>query len=249
VRHAELGLMIGAAALSVATGPAVFAQVPPANPAAPASLAPPFAAPTGPMLLSRTLRRPLPDGAEFVAGRTYEIQFVREDTGYRIEGRLVAVDVRAPDSLAVFAELERKRPDTGMFPLHLDAAGMLIPAAGAPSGAEVRKAVAIALDRLGQRSVPAVDLVEAQTFVQSIGKRPAMSQWPADIFRPLAANSSKSSVVPLPDGTSGHITIEIAARTQGSGGLMREMTRAVTTDLGGNLRHTFETWTLAPAHN
>ena len=55
--------------------------------------------------------------------------------------------------------------------------------------------------------------------------------------------------MPLPGGVTGQITIEIAASTQGGSGLMREMTRTVTSDLGGDLRRTIETWTLTAARD
>ena len=242
--HAGLALILGVAGLALMAGPARAAPDQSAGASPAEQVATPFVAPAAPMILSRTLRRPLPGGADFIATRSYEIRFVREGEGHRIDGRLVEVDVKAPASLSAFAEIERNRPDTGMFPLRLDAAGMLLPVAGSPSGSEVRSATELVLARLGERQMPALDMLEAQAFAQRIGQRPTMSQWPADVLRPLATSSSRSSPVPLPGGVTGQITIEIAASTQGGSGLMREMTRTVTSDLGGDLRRTIETWTL-----
>lgn len=205
-----------------------------------------FTAPTMPMLLSRTLSRALPDGKAFTVTRRYRIRFVPNADGFRIDGELIAVEVDAPAKLAAFADLERTRPDIGMFPLHLDSRGMLLPAVASPSGDEVRQAIGLVLDGMGHSQSPALDMLEAQAFVQRFRQRPPASQWPADIFRPLAESSNRSSEVPLPGGAMGRITIEIAARRNPADGLMREMSRTITTSLDGGLRHSYESWTLAP---
>jgi len=49
-----------------------------------------------PMVPTRVLRRPLPGEIEISTVRSYEIWFVREDSGYRIEGELIGVTVEAP---------------------------------------------------------------------------------------------------------------------------------------------------------
>lgn len=206
-----------------------------------------FAAPTMPMLLSRTLRRPLPDGKEFTVTRRYRIRFSPIADGFQIDGELVAVEVDAPEKLTAFADLERSRQDVGMFPLSLDSRGMLLPTVASTSGDEVRQAIELVLDGMGQSQIPALDMLEAQAFVQRFRQRPPASQWPVDIFRPLAESSNRSSEVPLPGGAMGHISIEIAARRNPADGLMHEMSRTITTNLDGSLRHSYESWTMAPA--
>src|SRR5436309_1976086 len=69
-----------------------------------------FSAPSGTLVLTRTLRRPLPGGAEIVSTRSYEIRIVADGDGFRVDGSLLSSEVTAPPSLAALAALERNRP-------------------------------------------------------------------------------------------------------------------------------------------
>ena len=79
--------------------------------AAPVAAGGAFSVPSGPLVLTRTLRRPLSDGVEIVSTRSYEIGIVPDGDGFRVEGRLLSSEVTAPPSLAALAALERNRPD------------------------------------------------------------------------------------------------------------------------------------------
>ena len=242
-RGRTLRAALAATAVLLSAGTATGQDTPPAGNTAVTGR---FKMVPGPLLLSRTLRRALPDGQEFTVTRRYRIVFTPDGDGYRVDGALAGVDVRAPQTLSAFADLERTRPDTGMFPLHLDAAGMLLPSAGVASGEEVRKAAELVLERMGHDRLPALDMLEAQSFVQRIRQRPPSSQWPVDIFRPRSDKLDQSSEVPLPGGAVGRITIAIAARSDARTGLMRELNRTIMTDLAGDRRYSYEIWTLEP---
>ena len=97
--------LAGAAAI-MPVGAAGAAE-PPAQAEQPAAFVPPDA----PMVLTRSLRRSLPGGAEIRTSRSYSIRFVREADGYRVEGALIDVAVDAPPALAALATLERARGD------------------------------------------------------------------------------------------------------------------------------------------
>ena len=88
--------------------------------AAPAICHAGFEAPARPMHFTRELRRSLFDGKELVVIRHYTVTFTPTPTGFRVDGTSAGTDVAAPERLAPLAELERKRPDTSMFPLTLD---------------------------------------------------------------------------------------------------------------------------------
>ena len=74
-----------------------------------------FAPPAEPMLYTRRLERQLPGGAAFTVSRSFEVRFLRNGEGYRVEGRQVDVEVEAPEVLAAFARIEREREELRTF--------------------------------------------------------------------------------------------------------------------------------------
>ena len=65
-----------------------------------------FAPPQSSLVLTRELRRPLADGKEVVTRRSYEIAIVHDGDGYRVDGRLIDVEVDAPPALRALSTLE-----------------------------------------------------------------------------------------------------------------------------------------------
>jgi hypothetical protein len=207
----------------------------------------PFAIPLETMVLTRTLRRPLPDGKEIISSRSYEVRFVSEANGFRIEGRLLSVDVKAPEALAMLVSVEKDRPDSNMFPLRLDRTGMLLVSSSSPDNAALQKAVELALGELANSRMVALEMLSAQAFVQQVRNRAGFNQWPEDLFHPTVGRQTLSRQMPLPNGVTGNITIDTIATTQGRGGLLASYARTVTTNLNGDERKTFEEWSLTPA--
>ena len=241
LRACRAAWLAGIAALALGhTAPAASAPGPAETPG-------PFVAPERPMILTRTLRRPLPDGKEVISRRSYEVRFVADGEGFRIDGTLVDVAVEAPPSLAALAAVERGRGDAGMFPMRLDAGGRLLAGSDPQAGESIARALDIVARELGQMRLAAFDMMQAQAFAERFRQRPGISQWPADLFRPASGKHREERTIPLPGGARGHVTVEIEARGQGRGGLLVSLSRTVTTDLDGDLRMTFESWTLSPS--
>lgn len=203
-----------------------------------------FQPPADEQLLTRTLRRGLPGGAEVVTRRSYEVRFVRDGDGYRIDGRPLAASVEAPPALASLAEIERTRVETGLFPIRLDARGMILPGGPTASGDAVERASGVVQASLAGSGLAALDMLQAQAFVRQIRQRPARSQWPDDLFRPALARPARNEPVELGEGMRGSVTIEEVARCRANG-MLSSFERTVTTDLGGDKRVTSEEWTLA----
>jgi hypothetical protein len=165
--------------------------------AAPAAMAETaaFSPPEGPVTLTRTVRRALPDGKEVVATRSYELRITRDDKGpnggYRVEGRLLSADVQAPPSLEALAAIERKRSDDGLFPFRLDARG-LIAAPLAPGNSASREAAgeaarrAIASGPLARRSGARRKVSSARSWPRA-RPAPARSGPPTCFARPSGA--------------------------------------------------------------
>lgn len=196
------------------------------------------------MVLTRILRRPLPGGAVVATARSYEVRFVREPGGYRVDGELIAVEVSAPPAFEALAALERARPDTGMFPVRIDDRGRFLAAGEERPKAFAQQASKVALAMLptGQTAGEARD---ARSFIQQVGSSPVHTAWPDDLFMPSPGKRSDRHVVPLPGGKTSEVEVEIEASVDASSGVLSKLTRTVTTRLGDSSRITEETWTLA----
>lgn len=215
--------------------------------AAPATLAsaPQFRAPTGPCVLTREVRRTLADGQEIVIRRRYAIRFAPIADGTRVDGDLIGVEVEAPADMTGLADVERSRPDNGLFPLELDSAGLIVarPAA-APSvdAARARTAMAAYLQRQDltgpERAAALTMAARLQAQAQTTG-----NTWPADLFRPATAPRQEQRELPLPDGRAGRITATIEA-SGGTGGLLAWLERRVVTEMDGTARRSVERWSL-----
>lgn len=221
--------------------------------AAPVCAAPPrpaasaFHPPEAPVLLTRELRKTLPDGKEIVSRRRYAVRFVPQGAGYRVDGELVGAEVEAPPELARLAEVERTRSDAGLFPLTLDRSGMIVaqqgdhdPAAEARTLAEAKVFLAGQADLSdADRAAALAMVVKLQAQARAVG-----GNWPADLFRPAEGERQESRELPLPDGSAGKVTVTIAARDT-SDGLLAQLRRSVVTELAGTSRLSTETWILA----
>lgn len=212
---------------------------------APAAKASQFQPPAAPMVLTRVLRRPLPGGAEVKTLRSYEVRFVSDGSGYRIDGQLIDAEIEVPAPYEALAAIERARPDDGMFPIHLDGEGRLLPTSEQYTAKSAREASAIAMKRVGGLGLPTGEARQANEFVGQFASRPARTPWPDDLFNPAPGHRRQTKSVPLPDGSHGRVSIDIDARTHGPSGLLASFARTVTTELEGSARVTEETWTLS----
>ena len=204
-----------------------------------------FSPPRSPLLLTRTLYRPLTGGKAIVTRRTYSVHIVPDGSGYRVEGRLVEAKVDAPPSLAALADIERRRPDIGMFPIFLDARGQIVGGGTVSSDGSLGRAAVIAAEAIGGSGLPAIDMLQAQAFVKHLASRSPRSQWPADVFNPAPGKRDKARTIALPGGSEGHVTIEIASQRASRTGQLALLERVVTTDLAGDTRVTREQWELS----
>jgi hypothetical protein len=206
----------------------------------------PFRPPDGPMLLIRTTRKPLPDGEEVLTRRSYEVRFVRDGEGYRIDGELLAAEVEAPPPLRRLAEIERRRPDEGMFPLRLDASGKLTAGGSARPSPVTQGAIDTVAGLVDKTRLAPAEKMQAKAFVLGLHARQGFSAWPEDLFRPVAGLRRETRTIPTDNGAPGRLLVEISANTAGPNGLLAALTRTVTSELDGDRRSNYEQWTLVP---
>jgi hypothetical protein len=205
-----------------------------------------FEAPEGPLILTRELRRAIAPGKDIVSRRSYAIRFVRQGTGWRVEGTLAKTEVEAPEELAMFAELEKARKDDGLFPLSLDANGMIVSQQGASDTDAAQNARSAATTSVEKIEMSSSDKVVARHMVQRIVTQGTAlgGNWPVDLFRPTASPREQVRDVPLPDGRKGRVTVTMQASPDPRG-VMEQFERRVMTELDGTTRLSQETWKLS----
>ena len=207
-----------------------------------ASTRSPFAPPAQHLLLIRTLHSPLADGREIVSQRTYEVTIRRNGSGWLVDGKTVACQVDAPEALHTLAELERNRSESGLFPLLLDAQGMIVSSPREP--APLPGAAAMVGGYSPAAHAPPAQQATAREVVRSLLVRRVNTPWPADLFSPSPGHRSDVQQVALPDGSQGSVTVEGLVRLGGTAGLVSTTERLVTTRLGERSRTTREEWTV-----
>ena len=190
----------------------------------------------------------LSDGKQVVTRRTYNVRITPNGDGFRVDGNLVDVAVEAPETLRDLAEIERKRPDTGMFPMRLDSGGMLLPGKGPQSHKSTSEAVALVSKKLDAMDLTGPNKLQAQAFVGQFRERQGLSQWPSDLFRPAPGKRRETRTIPLANGTQGQVTVDVEATITGTTGLLSSFSRTVTTRFDGDSRVSYEIWTLGKAH-
>ena len=214
---------------------------------------PGFAPPAGALRLTRELHRHLADGQQVVTRRSYRIRITRTgtasvagpDAGFVVDGVLVSAEVSAPPALAQLAAIERARPDTGLFPLHLDRDGQITDAAAPPDTATGKALKKVTNEMISGAHLGPARRAEMRRFTLAVLQGDG-SEMPAELLHPQPGHVEDTSQFALPDGGKGQITVAIDAETDPATGLMRRFSRAITTSGGGTARASEEVWTLLP---
>ena len=201
--------------------------------------------PDEPVQLQRVLMRSLGAESSITVSRTWECRFASTAEGARIEARQIAVDVQAPAGLAALAQLERKREVTGLFPMTLDATGMMTGWAGGT--ADLQTAVAAARRIIESRELDGPSMQHASRYVADMGRIAAdlVSQVPRDLFFPEPGEKRQERALDLPGGGKGHYELIISARACAQSGLLERSDRRIVTRIGDSLRTSSERWSIA----
>lgn len=236
---ARASLLAGAAILLSALAPLELAGADASQPQA--QFAPPFEQ----LILSRTVIRELSDGKEIKVTRRYAVRFAQDESGFRLDGKLVDVSVDAPPLLGSLAEIERRRDDSGMFPVRIDSNGTILAGqGGSPIEPGARDEMAArATSVLAGTGMPKDNLQLGTRFISQTLQAPPRSPWPVDLLRTPPGEHRQSRTVALAGGAEGRIEVVTRVDALLPCGLPRSIERTVVTLLAGTKRVSREIWT------
>lgn len=208
-----------------------------------------IAPPTRPMVYSRIVSRDMADGSSFRVARSFVVEFRRFSDGFMVHGQQSGVTVDAPDVVAQFAELERARDESGMFPIALDPFGHILSSGSAlgdeaaVSGAVERAFAALSHQQLAQGERATLESILAT--LDAAG-REIIAHLPPDLFAPAGGPRRQEQSIALPDGSQGRVLTHFEAQLDAGTGLMRAAQRDIVTEVEGSRRTTSENWSLRP---
>ncbi len=192
--------------------------------------------------------RELSDRVAIVVTRAWEIQIEPLREGLAVRGRQVSAEVAAPPLLDRLAAKERARDASRIFPMALDAAGMIQRSVNPIGGAMLTRGIDTA--KLLFAALPSQELRgEAATFAASLAAlgASAVSQFPRDLFFPVPGTQVSERTTPLPDGAEGTIAVTVSAKVEGGSGLLEASERRILTTIKSSERLSSERWVLLPA--
>lgn len=213
---------------------------------APPDARPRFVPPVQPVVLTRTLVRDLADGKHIVTRRSWQLTFRTTADGYLVDGALIDSQVEAPPALAALARIEQLRPDGGLFPLPLDAAGLIVaPSPG--TSAAVDTARTAAEQSISRSALAPAERGQAQSLLVAVAlaAQRSAATWPADLFVPGNRHREDRREIDTGVGGAGWVTVTVDAQSQPGDGLPRLTARQVVTEIGGNRRVSAEQWAIA----
>lgn len=203
--------------------------------------------PGTPLRLTRVLERTLGEKAAIAVERSWTVQCQQQARGIVVTGEQIAAKVTAPPHLAPLAAIEEARDASGMFPLLLSDAGLIM---NASSDAMPEDAVAAALDAaealIARQPVPTDEraryrLYLAQVHDSGLG---LLDTLPPDLLFPVAPPTRREEVVTLPGGMTGQFALLYSARPQPDAPWLARAERQVVTRIAGLERRASEVWTL-----
>lgn len=206
-----------------------------------------IAPPDHPMTFQRAITRTLVDGRSFRVARSFAVEFRRFSDGFMVHGEQVDVAVEAPPALAQFAELERTRNESGMFPIALDPFGRILsPGHELGDGGVVDRAVRQALAALAGQPLAQGERATLQNLVTALhtAGQDVTAYLPFDLFAPPISSRQQEQGINLPDGAHGRVLTLFEGRRDDGTGLMREAMREIVTEVDDSRRIIREQWSL-----
>ncbi len=212
-----------------------------------------LALPPSQVQLTRRLMRQLGADAVLEIRRSWDIAFVRQQSGIVVTGTQAHVAVDAPPQLAEIARIEQARSTAAMFPILLDDRGFVRRSATADTdtGAETEgmlaEAIAVAQRLIVRTPGPASRDAAVQQYLAQLQRAGTglFDRLPGDLFFPAGAPIVRSGTLPLPDGAQGEFSLTYTAQTVPGTPWLAKAEREVTTRIGRHQRRSREEWIMA----
>ena len=209
----------------------------------------PLSLPDMPLRLERRLERGLGDDAIIMVRRSWALQCERQGRGLMVAGEQLAAEVSAPPHLAALARIEQQRDTSAMFPLMLDADGMILSPSTAPGASDaVADALRAAEAMIARQPVPADERERYRLYLAQVHQAGAtlLDTLPPDLLFPIGVPEDRNETVALPDGLTGQFALHYTAEPQADAPWLKRAERRVMTEVSGFTRSASEIWTLSP---
>lgn len=208
-----------------------------------------LALPLGTLVLTRTIVRDLVDGKQIVVERAWQVAFAHQLPGILVTGRQISAAVDAPEALADLAAIEQQRDTDAIFPIRLSGDGLIEHVGLFEQPADIDAALQSALEMIARLPVGNNERARMrQTLNQlSAAGGSMIDNLPPDLFFPRSAAVHDRRQIELPDGSLGEFETSYRATPAESGPWLANSERQVITRLGGEERHSRESWSLRSA--
>ncbi|MCU0949028.1 MAG: hypothetical protein MUF47_12375 [Porphyrobacter sp.] len=210
----------------------------------------PLRLPDTSLRLTRVLDREVGTDATIRVERSWEVYFERQGRGAVLTGRQTAVEVSVPPNLAAFAQIERQRDTSAMFPLLLGETGQILSLASAPDAEDDAVSAALRMAEAVIARAPMPEHERERQFhylarVHAAGSN-LLNIIPPDLFFPSGIPVNRRETVMLPDGLEGRFALSYVAHPQVDAPWLARAERRVQIDIGDLSRSASEVWTLGP---
>lgn len=212
-----------------------------------AAFADPLRLPQGPLRLERRLIRTLGERAALTVTRSWVVRFERQGRVIMVAGAQLVAVVDAPPHLSELARIEEQRDASGLFPIMLSEAGLIVSSPGLPgANSEVSAAARVAEAMIARQPGPDDARARSRHYLAVIHQAGSalFDTLPGDLFFPAGVSFEQGETVELPDGSSGRFSLAYAAHAQADAPWLKGAERRVTTSIAGLDRSSVEYWTL-----
>ena len=201
--------------------------------------------PSKPFRLRRVLERDLGQGAQLSVQRDWRCRFDPAESGAQVVGAQTRCSVIVPPALSALGEIERKREVTGLFPMQLDANGIIRGwEHDRPLG--IAAALEQARKRIASLPLEAEEKRDAQTYLAAVAGKAAelVSTVPRDLFFPATGTRTETRALILGGGLKGSYEVTVSARSQAASSLLAFSERRIVTRIGDSERLAREHWSV-----
>lgn len=202
-------------------------------------------APSGPIKLTRVLRRDLSDGKAIILTRSYRLDFTRRGQGYHVSAVATEVGIDAPPALATLARIELEREDAA-FTLELDGSGFIVAEQASDRTANRAKLAARGEALIASTMSNNDQRAQALAMFSQLAQATGDTSLPRDFFNPQSPEYREQRALSLPDGSQGQIEILLRAERSTSSLLLQRVSREVITILGTSRQTSRENYFLVP---